>query len=348
MSEQTRNSDEVNRLTQLTSANLQQLLDEHQGGGADPAASLISIAERNELIDQISQIIPAGNVLKYIANSLLQSQKGDVGLTTGRSHINSLYRSLSFMRDSITFMGPAAVLVGYNLLLQLTGHDIATYIPDGTWQFYVEFGLREDTGRHQNETTAFQQLVTGRNTPPDEETQLTAWVLASNYIITNYERLLEMKWEENVRLRVIEETTKLPNLYSSWQSLRTFASPDLQTDLIAHRVQNFNQFCDYHLSRVSKQQWNNYAQTWYAPELQEERGRNRRNYVRQMSIHRHLEPSEYNDERVPVELNQLHIAVIHRDNYYLLPLTPANNLNAIAQQFATIQAILKNHPPNTG
>lgn len=345
MSEPPQKPDDVNRLTQLTSASLHQLLEEHPGGMNDPAASLISVAERNELIDAISQIIPAGNVLKYIANSLLQSSKGDIGLTTGRSHVNSLYRSLSFMRDSITFMGPAAVLVGYNLLLQLTGHDIDTYIPDGTWQFYVEFGLREDTGRHQNETTAFQRLTSSRSHKPTDETQLTAWVLASNYIINHYERLLEMKWEENIRLRIIEETTGMTNIYRKWQALRTFAAPDLQTDLVDHRQQRFNQFCDYHLSQATKAQWNAYTKIWYDPNNQEERGRARRAYVRQMSIYRYLEPNEYNDERVPVDPASLGVAIIYGGNYYLLPVVETTDLEALTRLYATTQGVLKQKNP---
>lgn len=75
---------------------------------------------------------------------------------------------------STVFAGPAAVIMGYQKLLQLAGKDVDEAFPNGTWQFYLEFALREDTARHANETTGFQQALQAYSLSLAESDVLTA------------------------------------------------------------------------------------------------------------------------------------------------------------------------------
>ncbi len=334
---------EMARATRLTTDSIRNLLAQ-QDDTTDPAVSMLSVAERNELIDEIAQVIPAGNVVNFVFSGLLSARKGDK-TATGRSHVNALFKGLSLMRNNMlyhmAFTGPATVLAGYNMLLELAGNDPADYLPEGAWQFYVEFGLREDAAHHQTETVGFQRVwgkVAGGNDPV---LQLAAWVMACAAMLRDYHRLLELRWAESVRLRVIEETTGLTGLYQEWQRIQPFAAPDVKTGLVVAREAVFDQFCDYYLSQVSKPQWEAFAGVWYDPENQEARGRRQRAYVRQMSIHRQLEPGEYGDERYPLEADELQIGIIYRGAYYLLAVPALGSVEAVRRLIGQVRGILE-------
>ena len=55
------------------------------------------------------------------------------------------------------FAGPATVLAAYQKLLTLTGKSVETAFPEGLWQFYLEFAMREDSARHANENRGFSK-----------------------------------------------------------------------------------------------------------------------------------------------------------------------------------------------
>src|SRR5215468_12049675 len=80
-----------------------------------------------------------------------------------RRNLNLLMQGMQTFMDKAVFqtffVGPATVLSAYQLLLKLAGKDIDSAFPEGTWQFYVEFGLREDSGRHACETVGFQRSL---------------------------------------------------------------------------------------------------------------------------------------------------------------------------------------------
>ncbi|RME50413.1 MAG: hypothetical protein D6796_02990, partial [Caldilineae bacterium] len=74
--------------------------------------------------------------------------------------------------------------------------------PEGTWQFYTQFGLREDPARHANETEGFHQAI-----PPDASLvdQATAWAFQCITTIFEYESLLENEWVERILLHLVHE-----------------------------------------------------------------------------------------------------------------------------------------------
>jgi len=337
---------QIERATRLTTTRIRTILEKKQS----PQDTRLSIAEREELIQEISQIIPAGNVVNFILSGLLSAKQRNSSPSSARSHINALFKGLSFMRQnvlySMVFAGPATILAGYNLLLQLSGNDIESYLPDGAWQFYVEFGLREDAAHHQTETVGFQRVIREKIAHAAPETLLTAWVLASASILQQYSDLLELRWEENTKLRIIEETTGLTGLFRQWEKSRTFSAPDFKTSLVAYRQQIFDQFCDHHLSKVSKAQWQAFSEIWHDKNTQEVFGRQKRAYIRQLSVHRYLEPGDYSDERMPIDIARLRVGVVSQGNYYLLPATvPSSPAELLALQEKVKQILYRE--PNT-
>ncbi len=322
-----RDADAVERATQLTTDSIRRLLE--QQADEDNPLSILAIAEREDLIDEVSRIIPAGNVLSFVLSGIMTSRAREyhaTGASPGKSHLNALFKGVSYMRNNmmyqLAFAGPATVLAGYNMLLQLAGAEPEEYLPDGVWQFYVEFGLREDAGRHQTETLAFSRAASAHQA--SEVDQLAAWLLAAQQFLHDYENLLNQVWEEFYRLIVIEETTGLTGLLRQWQLERPFAAPNAHTNLLDYRQQRFEAFCKHHLAQVSPQQWRQFSQQWYSPAKQDELGRRRRAYIRQLTIHRYLEPGEYSDERYPTPPESRSIAVVHNNNYFIVPLMPGD------------------------
>lgn len=331
----------VENATRLTTESIQRLLEQEQDGNA--AVSLLTVAERDELIEEVSRIVPAGNVLSFVMNGILTSRERYVpDPNAGRSHLSAMFKGLSVMKDNLVyqlaFAGPATVLAGYNMLLDLAGADKEQFLPDGAWQFYVEFGLREDAAHHQTETTAFQKHPQAKAASPVN--QLSAWVMACLELLHNYDDLLGLLWEENVRIETIEMSTGLPNLHREWQQMRPFAARNPQESLVAYRSAYFESFCKHHLGKVSEQQLRDFFLEWQTPAKLDEMGRRKRQYIRQMSLRRYMDPGEYSDEPVPINPEQLCIAVVYQDNYYLIDASAPFSLNNIATVRQQVNAIL--------
>ncbi len=118
-----------------------------------------------------------------------------------------LFRGVRDMLDKAVygavFVGPAAVILGYQKLLQLAGKDIDAAFPEGTWQFYLDYALREDTARHSNETTGFQHSLAAHGLRLSDADGLTAWIIAAMNTLSSYPRLLENEWRERVYLGIL-------------------------------------------------------------------------------------------------------------------------------------------------
>jgi hypothetical protein len=104
------------------------------------------------------------------------------------------------------FAGPAAVLYGYQQLLRLAGKDVDSAFPDGTWQFYLEFALREDSARHASETTGFHDVLSQHRIRLSEADMLAAWLWRRPFSFpafltswrTNAERVALRRWPRAV------------------------------------------------------------------------------------------------------------------------------------------------------
>lgn len=340
------NSDDrdfVQQATQMTAANLRRLTTEVN---KDPTTtSQLSIPEREELIQLVSEILPAGNVVGFVFNGVRSVKGRGVSSDEGRTHLNSLFKGLSIVRDNafyrMMFAGPATVLTGYNMLLRLAGADPDQFLPDGAWQFYVEFGLREDTARHSNETLGFQQAVKQLSRSVTDVDLLSAWILAAMWLLRDYDDLLAMAWEERVRMQAIEEATGLPRLHRAWEMIRPFDFPEGFSDLVSYRRFCFNQFCEQQLHLVGADQRRKFLESWDAPQRRSERTVAIRRFCQQMTLHSYLDPGEYSEQRVSVRKSDVSVGVVYKGAYFLVSFVDPANPAAYALIRGQVKAILE-------
>jgi hypothetical protein len=338
----------VAQATQLTATSLRKLITSTSVHTEVP--SHISVERRDELIDLISEILPAGNVVGFVLSGILHMKARQPNPTEARTHLSSLFKGVAIMRNNafyrMMFAGPATVLVGYNLLLQLGGARIEDFLPDGAWQFYLEFGLREDAARHCNETIGFQTVTKALRPAPQEAEELAAWILAVMWLLRDYDYLIANVWEENVRLSAIEEHTGLIGLHRAWEARRPFMLPPNQDALTlsAYRRQQFDEFCQTHLRQVGSAQRRQFEQHWSDPPQQTIRSKALEHYRQQLSIRSTLEPGDHSDQRVRISSSAQQIGVVFNDMYHLIPFIDPANPAAPAIIYKQSQQILAGAP----
>src|SRR5215211_2501961 len=140
--------------------------------------SRLSLPEIEAATNLISQVIPAGNVPGVILSGLARLDGHRPPIKTIKRDIDLLFQGVEQFLDKAVyaafFAGPAAVIWGHQNLLKLAGKDPDTSFPEGTWQFYVGYALREDTARHANETHGFDTLLTRHHIHLDLVDRVTA------------------------------------------------------------------------------------------------------------------------------------------------------------------------------
>ncbi|MCA9915174.1 MAG: hypothetical protein KC496_17585, partial [Anaerolineae bacterium] len=164
--------------------------------------SELSTLEIDAMIEQIASIVPAGNIPNLILSGLSRVNGNVPGEDHMRRDIGMLFQGVRQMRNNVIystfFAGPAAIIWAYQNLLKLAGKDPEAAFPEGTWQFYVEYALREDTARHTNETHGFDTALQRYNVQLNAVDRVASWVMAAIQILHNYPRLLENEWRERV------------------------------------------------------------------------------------------------------------------------------------------------------
>jgi hypothetical protein len=245
------------------------------------------------------------------------------------------------------FLGPATVLVGLNMLIRLAGAKPEEFLPEGAWQFYVEFGLREDAARHNSETLGFQRAIKKLRPAPSPAEELAAWVLSAMWLLRDYPYLLANLWEENARLRVIQETTGLTNLHTLWRQQCPFALPTSEShpSLPQYRRQQFERFCTAQLDQVGADQRRAFDRAWNDPQQGHGREQAITAYQSQLSIRTYLSPEEFNEKRIPIRASDLRIGIIHHGSYYLIPMIDPANPTAPALVYNQVEAILNARNP---
>ena len=139
--------------------------------------SHLTLPEIEAITDLVGRIVPAGNVPGVIVSGLARLPGRRPPPNVMQRDVNLLFRGVEQMLDKAAygafFAGPAAVIWGYQNLLRLAGKAPDDSFPDGTWQFYVEYALREDTARHTNETHSFDTCGATELIFPQFATQAT-------------------------------------------------------------------------------------------------------------------------------------------------------------------------------
>ena len=102
-----------------------------------------------ELKQELAEIFPASNLPAFLLQGLIQLDDRALKQDRVIADLRVLFRGSKQIGLYGTFLAaPAMVLYGYQRLLALAGKDIDSAFPDGPWQFYTQFGLHEDAGRH--------------------------------------------------------------------------------------------------------------------------------------------------------------------------------------------------------
>src|SRR5512134_3588821 len=173
--------------------------------------SSLSLPEIEATINMVGQVTPAGNVPGVILNSLARLKERKPPAQIVKRDINLLFRGIEQTLDKAVFgaffAGPAAVIWGYQNLLKLAGKDAEDSFPEGIWQFYVDYALREDTARHANETHGFDTMLAQHLIHLNEVDRVTAWVMAAIHCLHQFDDLLANEWRERVRTALLREAT---------------------------------------------------------------------------------------------------------------------------------------------
>lgn len=328
------NQHQYDEATSLTAMSLQRMIESTE------KLTYLSLPERTALAQEIARVVPAGNVPSLITAALARLPGRSVPPTETRRNLALLIQGMQRFMDRAVyqafFAGPAAVLAAYQMLLKMTGKDVDASFPEGTWQFYVEFGLREDTSRHTCETIGYQETLAREGLRLSSADSLAAWVYATAWLLRRYPDLLANEWMERVRLRHLEIALGAAGtgLLDRWLKARPYAAPDARTDFVEYRWKALNDYCQKALRgvkarRLIEREWAD-KQGALADELAA--------YQRQMSIHAYLNPGEHSDTRVPLAPGSLSVAVIVGRRYYLIDLAALKTLDEARRIVAGIMS----------
>ncbi len=315
--------------------------------------SSLSLPEIDALVDLIAQVAPAGNVPGVILNGLARLPQRQPPQATVKRDIRLLFRGVEqALRDKAVygafFAGPAAVIWAYQNLLKLAGKDPDASFPEGTWQFYVDYALRDDTARHACETHGLATTLKQHKIQLSEVDKLTAWTMTAVHCLHQYDELLENEWRERVFTFILQQITatepdaaSYAELYRRWEGERPYRRGDdvaAREDYPAYRCRRFDQFLAEamrDLSSTLRQEWQRRVDALTAVSLPA--------YQKQMDIRAYLEPGQYGEARIAIPKTQLHVGIIHQGRYYLLPacLPDSDQPAAVTSIRAQIAALLQ-------
>lgn len=315
--------------------------------------SRLTLPEIEAVVQMVSKIMPAGNVPGMILSGLARLPGRRIPVQKLQQDVNALFSGVEQILDKAVygafFAGPAAILWGYQNLLKLAGKDLEAAFPEGAWQFYVDYALREDTARHTNETHGFDTLLKEHAIQVNKVDRLTAWVMSSVHCLYQYHALLENEWYERTAISLLEKTLReagvdiepAKRIQREWEVKRPFRREEdgAQYDYPAYRRLKFAEFIHKKIADLAK----SLQESWeLALENALQQGQSGLTaYQKQMSILAYLEPGPYGETRVPFTLADAKIGIIHHDSYYLLPVCDeAGNLLDVMTARAQIAALL--------
>ncbi len=264
--------------------------------------SRLSLPEVDAVVELVSKVVPAGNVPGMILSGLARLPGRRIPIQKMQQDVNALFSGVEQVLDQAMygalFAGPAAIIWGYQNLLKLAGKDPESAFPEGAWQFYAGYALREDTARHVNETHGFDTLLHLHNINLNPVDRLTAWFMSAVTCLHQYNALLENEWRERVSISTLEESDikRAKRLFRKWEIQRPFRREEDGADLDypAYRRWKFDQFLKDNLQSLPTSDY----QKWdakFKQTTQQDLGA----YQKQLSILAYLEPGPYGETRVP-------------------------------------------------
>ncbi len=284
----------------------------------------LTLPEIQVLREEISQVLPVGNLPAFILGGLLKLKGRTVNKDRVERDLSTLFQGISIVSQglySAFVIAPATVLHGYQKILQLAGKDAEAAFPQGTWQFYLQFGLREDVARHANETVGFPS----RAKPVDAA---AAWLQAIAAFILDYDDLLATDWTERVSLRLLnglaveakrEQEPLFARLARDWNARRPYARPadpvSGDSVYLRYRRASFQAFLDKRLALLPDE-----ARREFRKRLQARRSAELRASQDQMTLLCALKPGRHQAQREPIPVWRARVGFIWRGQPYLIPL----------------------------
>ncbi len=317
--------------------------------------SSLTLPELKRISDEVARIVPAGNVPGYILSGLARLGGRSVDQAESRRYVSMLLRgvrhTLGTTMTGAFFAGTAAALHGYQLLLRMIGKDADAAFPDGTWQFYLEFALREDNARHAIETTGFQTALLSRRLSLSDADLLAAWLLAAAHTVQTLPALLANEWRERVLLRLLAEQAAehLPRkladyraLYTRWEAQRPYtAGTDARSDegFPTYRRRRFESFHGAFVAALPRK-----AQEQLYAQLAQLEQTALPAYQQQMSWLARLLPESFSETRSHYPPDTAQVGIIWQGRYWLLPLAHAADPQAARAAAAAILMQKPRHP----
>ncbi|MCP4361634.1 MAG: hypothetical protein GY796_26790 [Chloroflexi bacterium] len=314
--------------------------------------SSLSLPEIDVAVDIISRIVPAGNIPGVILNGLARLPGRRPPAANVNRDVNLLFKGVEAALDKAVygafFAGPAAIIWGYQNLLKLAGKDPETAFPNGLWQFYVEYALREDTARHANETRGFDDMLAQYQIELHPVDRITAWLMAAVHILHQYPDLLANEWRERIYLSLLSEIAAdqpdadhYTGLYKEWEKQRPYGrgqDAEPKHNYATYRRHKFDQFLSEATHNLSAEAY----QTW-TQRLQALR-QALKDYQQQLSIWSFLKPDSYSEIRSSLTWEQLHVGLVFQGRYYLISASDPDGkqptfVTAVREQVAAIHAL---------
>jgi len=293
--------------------------------------SELSLSQVDQIVEQVGQATPSGSVPGIILRGLARLPGRQISPDVVRRDTNLLFSSL---RDHAVFgtffAGPAAVIWGYQNILRLAGKNPEDAFPEGYWQFYVDYALREDTARHANETHGFDTLLNKYRITLDAVDRITAWVMASIQCLVHYDQLLQNEWRERVYLHILREemadthdAAQYQKLYNTWAEIRPYRrGSDVKPgqSYADYRMEKFDHFMEQALRDVSKEARRNWVR-----KVRRTKRENLNFYQNQMSILAYLESGRYSEARRPIKIEETQVGLIYKGQYFFIPVCRPNS-----------------------
>ncbi len=290
----------------------------------------LTLPEIQALREEIARVLPVGNLPAFILDGLTKLKSRLVNAARVKRDLTALFQGTNIVPQGLYgafIAGPATVLYAYQKLLQLAGKDLETAFPEGTWQFYLQFGVREDTGRHANETVGFHRAIP----EPQPVSAAAAWVATIADFVLSYDNLLAADWSERVSLRLLLDVAAEMELNDeppfkgclrAWNAKRPYVGPSKlrQPDqfehsaYLSHRNAVFKVFLNERLAQLSPK-----AQRAFRERYQARAEAELSDYQTQMSLLAYLEPDRFQETRQPVPVWRAQVGFIWGGRVYLIP-----------------------------
>lgn len=306
----------------------------------------LGVDQVRALKQEVAEIFPASNLPAFLLQGLIQLEDRTLKRERVAADLKVLFRGSTQIGLYGTFLAvPAMVLYGYQRLLSLAGKDVESAFPDGPWQFYTQFGLREDAARHCVETIGFQQA----HPSASEVDAATSWVYAALQTLFLYEDILGCSWQENVLPRALDQILaeyvieqagrslprkntereqaitelvgalrreyQLDDFATRWLPLRPYAVPSggLPADYPVYRRDAYQRYLTRMLRRLPPELHTHldlHFTTRRATELPA--------YRRQLALTTTLRAETYEEQRAELPFEWLRVALVAGGRYYLI------------------------------